>query len=96
MKPTYITEKSFRYRNGGTEGNRRVLVTAQNQNSLRGFDITDMPESKVSAIRDAWAKIQKRNYPLTKKESKVLNSVPFAKANFRSYKTNKIRYFHNS
>jgi hypothetical protein len=93
MKPTYIYEKSFRYRNG-TEGNRKVLVTAQNQNNLRGFDITGMSPRKVQSIKDSWAKVQGRNYPLTTKESKVLGSNRNAKGNFRSFKMSRIRYFH--
>jgi len=94
MKPTYITEKSFRYRNNGVEGNRKVLVTAHNQNSLKGFDITGMPENKVTEIQKAWNKVQKRKCPLTTKEASVLNALP--KTKFRSYKLSKVRYFHNS
>ncbi len=96
MKSTYITEKSFRYRNNGTEKNRRVLVTASNQNSLRGFDVTNMTPEQVSEIRGAWKKVQSRNYKLSTKESKVLNALPTAKGSFRSYKTSKIRYFHTN
>lgn len=93
MRPTYIYEKSFRYRNG-SEGNRKVLVTAQNQNNLRGFDITNMSPRKIQSIKDSWSKIQGRNYTLASKESKVLGTNRNAKGRFRSFKTSRIRYFH--
>jgi hypothetical protein len=93
MRSTYIYEKSFRYRNGN-ESNRQVLVTSQNQNALRGFDITNMTPKQADNIRVAWTKVQNQNWSLTQKESKVLNSTPTAKGNFRSFKTSRIRYFH--
>jgi len=94
LKATYITEKSFRYRNGGKEANRRVLVTAQNQNTLRGFDISNMSDETIAKVEASWRKIQRRKCSLNKKESLVLNSVPEVKSSFRTYKTSKIRYFH--
>ena len=94
MRSTYITEKSFRYRNGSGDQNRKVLVTSMNQNALRGFDITNMTPRKVDNIRSAWIKVQSLNMPLTQKESKVLG-IPSAKGTFRSFKTSRIRYFHN-
>ena len=93
MRSTYIYEKSFRYRNG-SESNRQVLVTSQNQNTLRGFDITNMSPKQVDNIRTAWTKVQNRNWSLSQKESKVLSNIPTAKGNFKSFKTSKIRYFH--
>ena len=95
MRTTYMTEKSFRYRNGG-ETNRRVLVTSQNQNTLRGFEVTDMSEKRIQTIHTAWAKIQGRNIPLAAKESFVLTNTPTAKGSFRTYKMGKIRYFHSA
>tara|TARA_R110000744_G_scaffold19981_4_gene52470 strand:- start:2598 stop:2888 length:291 start_codon:yes stop_codon:yes gene_type:complete len=95
LKATYITEKSFRYRNGGEERNRRVLVTAQNQNTLRGFDITNMSDANIEKIAKSWKQIQRRKCSLIKKESLVLKDSPSeVKSSFRSYKTSKIRYFH--
>ena len=41
-RSTPMYPRAFRYRANGSESNRKVLVTAQNQNSLRGFDISEM------------------------------------------------------
>ena len=95
MRNTYITEKSFRYRNG-SETNRRVLVTSQNQNTLRGFEVTNMSEKRIQNIYAGWAKIQSKNIPLAAKESFVLTNTPSAKGSFRTYKMGKIRYFHSA
>ena len=95
MRTTYMTEKSFRYRNG-SESNRRVLVTSQNQNTLRGFDVTNMSEKRIQTIMSSWTKIQGKNMPLTAKESYVLSNTPTAKGSFKSFMIGKIRYFHSA
>ena len=91
MSNTPLHLKSFRYRNG-SETNRQVLVTAQNQNSLRGFDITGMSPNMISKLQTSWNRISNRNMPLTKKESSVISRV---KAPFKSFTVSKIRYFHD-
>ena len=93
MAKTPIYSKSFRYRSNGSESNRQVLVTAQNQNHLKGFDITGMSTTKVNEIQSAWNRYQSRSMPLTKKESAVLNRVS---APFKTFSISKVRYFHNS
>jgi len=93
MAKTPIYSKSFRYRYNGSESNRQVLVTAQNQNSLKGFDITGMSPAQITEIQSAWNRYASRSMPLTKKESAVLNKVS---APFKCFKTSRIRYFHNN
>lgn len=93
MAKTPIYMKSFRYRKGGTESNRQVLVTAQNQNTLKGFDITGMSDTKISDIQSNWNRYANRSMPLPKKESAVLSRVS---APFKTFSVSKIRYFHNN
>lgn len=93
MTKTPIYMKSFRYRKGGTESNRQVLVTAQNQNTLKGFDITGLPDSQISDIQSNWNRYAARNMPLPKKESAVVSRVS---APFKTFSVSKIRYFHNN
>jgi len=90
MRTTYIYPRSFTY-NNGTRSNRQVLVTAQNQNVVRGFDISDLPKGQVTRIRNAWSKIQNQNWSLATKESNVIKSVGTpAKNNFRTFKRSKM------
>jgi len=90
MKSTFIYPRSFTY-NNGKRTNREVLVTAQNQNVVRGFDVSDLPKGQVTRIKNAWTKIQNRNWSLSTKESNVIKSVgSSARNNFRTFKRNKM------
>ena len=92
MTATPIVAKSFRYRNG-KESNRKVLITAQNQNSLSGFDISEMSTRQIMSLEKAWSKVQNLNIPLTEKEAKAIKTNTFAKTSFKSFKQGKVRYF---
>jgi len=91
MAKTPLHVKSFRYRNGGVEKNHHVMVTAQNQNSLKGFDISDATDKQVAELQKVWNRYASRKMPLSQKESAVLKRV---NASFKSFKTSKIRYYH--
>jgi len=57
-RSTPMYPRAFRYRANGSESNRKVLVTAQNQNSLRGFDISEMTTRQINALEKTWSKVQ--------------------------------------
>ena len=92
-RSTPIYPRAFRYRSNGTESNRKVLVTAQNQNALRGFDISEMTARQVTSIEKAWSKVQNLNVPLSTKEAKAISSSRIAKNSFKSFKQSRVRYF---
>lgn len=94
MASTPITTKSFRYRNGD-ESNRKVLMTSQNQSTLRGYDVTNMTPPQVENMITRWNGIQNQNWGLAAKESHLLNNYRPAKGRFKTFKTSRIRYFHN-
>ena len=92
-RSTPMYPRAFRYRANGMESNRKVLVTAQNQNSLRGFDISEMSTRQIMSLEKAWSKVQNLNIPLTEKEAKAIKTNTFAKTSFKSFKQGKVRYF---
>tara|TARA_R110002012_G_scaffold313697_1_gene525484 strand:+ start:1893 stop:2219 length:327 start_codon:yes stop_codon:yes gene_type:complete len=91
VTPTYT--RAFRYRTNGNETNRKVLVTAQNQNSLRGFDISDMTARQITSLQKSWTKVQSKNIPLAQKESMVIKGNKTASTSFRKFSQSKVRYF---
>jgi len=91
VTPTYT--RAFRYRTNGNETNRKVLVTAQNQNSLRGFDISNMTARQIITLQDSWSKVQSKDIPLTQKESMVIKGNKTASKSFRKFNQSKVRYF---
>ena len=93
MRTTYIKEKNFVYDNGA-KTTRRGLVTAENQNSLRGFDISRLNKGQASYIRNSWEKIQNQNWSLATKERKVMEMVGTpAKRNFRTFRIHNIKSY---
>jgi len=92
-RSTPMYPRAFRYRTNGNESNRKVLVTAQNQNSLRGFDISEMTARQINSLEKTWSKVQNLNIPLADKESKAISSSKNAKTSFKSFKQSRVRYF---
>ena len=92
-RSTPIYPRAFRYRANGSETNRKVLVTAQNQNALRGFDVSEMTTRQITSIEKAWSKVQNLNIPLSAKEAKAISSSRTAKTSFKSFKQSRVRYF---
>jgi len=93
MRSTYISERKFTYDNG-KKTERHVLSTAHNQNTLRGFDVSNLTKGQITRIRNAWEKIQNQNWKLETKERKVMDAVGSpAKSNFRTFKTASIKSF---
>ena len=78
----------------GEERNHTVLVTAQNQSTLRGFDVTGAEDMTVKSIKTAWNRIASRNMTLDKKEASVVKNA--TTPNFKTFKTDRIRYFHKN
>ena len=76
--------RAVRYRTNGNETNRKVLVTAQNQNSIRGFDISEMSTRQIMSLEKAWSKVQNLNIPLTEKEAQAIKTNRIAKTSFKS------------
>jgi len=95
MASNPIKPKSFRYRNG-IESNRNVLMTSQNQSTLRGFDVSDMSDTQIANMSSKWETIQNQNWSLTAKESHLLKNYRPAKGRFKTFKTSKIRYYHTN
>ena len=92
-RSTPMYSRAFRYRANGNETNRKVLVTAQNQNSIRGFDISEMSTRQIMSLEKAWSKVQNLNIPLTEKEAQAIKTNRIAKTSFKSFKQGKVRYF---
>jgi|TARA_Y100000310_G_scaffold323795_1_gene384717 hypothetical protein len=93
MRSTYISERKFTYDNG-RKTSRHVLSTAHNQNTLRGFDVSNLSKGQITRIRNAWEKIQNQPWKLATKERKVMEVVGIpAKSNFRTFKTENIKSF---
>jgi hypothetical protein len=92
-RSTPMYSRAFRYRSNGSESNRKVLVTAQNQNSIRGFDISEMTMRQITSLEKAWSKVQNLNIPLTEKEAQAIKTNRIAKTSFKSFKQGKVRYF---
>lgn len=92
-RSTPIYSREFRYRSNGNETNRKVLVTAQNQNSLRGFDVSEMTPRQISALEKTWDKVAGLDIPLSEKESRTISSSRNAKSAFRYFKQSRVRYF---
>ena len=94
MTTTHITPKSFRYRNG-SESNRMVMTTSQNQSILRGFDVSDMTPKQIENLGEKWNTIKNQNWSLTAKESHLLKNYRPSQGRFKTFKISRIRYFHD-
>ena len=78
--------KEFTYK-PGTDRNPSVLVTAENQHSLRGFNTNYMTKGQATRIQNEWNRVKNQPWSLTTKERVVMKRVGKpARTSFRMYR----------
>jgi len=78
--------KEFNYKTG-TDRNPSVLVTAENQHTLRGFNTNYMTKGQVTRIQNEWNRVKNQPWSLTAKERVLMKRVGKpAKTSFRMYR----------
>jgi len=78
--------KEFSYK-PGTDSNPSVLVTAENQHTLRGFNTNYMTKGQATRIRNEWRRIENQPWKLTTKERVLMKRVGSpARNSFRLYR----------
>lgn len=84
--------KTFKYKNSKNDSNPDVMVTTENQTSLRGFNRNYMTKGQATRIQNEWRKIQNQPWPLSTKERVLMKRVGApAKRSFRLYRKEYIR-----
>ena len=82
--------KEFNYKTG-TDRNPSVLVTAENQHTLRGFNTNYMTKGQVTRIQNEWNRVKNQPWSLTAKERVLMKRVGKpAKTSFRMYRKDNI------
>ena len=82
--------KEFTYK-PGTDRNPSVMVTAENQHALRGFNTNYMTKGQATRIRKEWNKIKNQPWSNDTKVRVVMNRVGKpAKKSFRTYRTESV------
>ena len=83
--------KEFSYKNYNGDPNPSVLVTAENQHSLRGFNTNYMTKGQATRIQNEWRKIQNQPWSLQTKERVLMKRVGSpARNSFRAYRKDSI------
>lgn len=78
--------KEFTYK-PGTDRNPSVLVTAENQHTVRGFNTNYMTKGQATRIQNEWNRIKNQPWKLTTKERVLMSRVGKpAKNSFRMYR----------
>ena len=78
--------KEFTYK-PGTDRNPSVLVTAENQHTLRGFNTNYMTKGQATRIQNEWNRVKNQPWSLTTKERVVMKRVGKpARTSFRMYR----------
>ena len=78
--------KEFTYK-PGTDRNPSVMVTAENQHALRGFNTNYMTKGQATRIQNEWNRIKNQPWSLTTKERVLMKRVGKpAKTSFRMYR----------
>tara|TARA_R110000751_G_scaffold294973_1_gene403072 strand:+ start:102 stop:374 length:273 start_codon:yes stop_codon:yes gene_type:complete len=84
---------SFKYANAKNDSTPEVLVTAQNQHMVRGFNTNYMTKGQATRIQNEWGKIKNQRWSTSTKERVLMNRVGSpAKKSFRMYRTEGIAY----
>ena len=82
--------KEFTY-TPGPDRNPSVLVTAENQHSLRGFNTNYMTKGQSTRIQNEWRRIENQPWKLTTKERVLIKRVGKpARDSFRHYRKDNI------
>ena len=78
--------KEFTYK-PGTDRNPSVLVTAENQHTVRGFNTNYMTKGQATRIQNEWNRVKNQPWSLTTKERVVMKRVGKpARTSFRMYR----------
>ena len=78
--------KEFTYK-PGTDRNPSVMVTAENQHALRGFNTNYMTKGQATRIQNEWNRVKNQPWSLTTKERVVMKRVGKpARTSFRMYR----------
>tara|TARA_R100001082_G_scaffold20039_1_gene9777 strand:+ start:158 stop:418 length:261 start_codon:yes stop_codon:yes gene_type:complete len=78
--------KEFNYKSG-TDRNPSVLVTAENQHTLRGFNTNYMTKGQATRIQNEWNRVKNQPWSLTAKERVLMKRVGKpAQSSFRMYR----------
>ena len=78
--------KEFTYK-PGTDRNPSVMVTAENQHALRGFNTNYMTKGQATRIQNEWNRVKHQPWSLTTKERVVMKRVGKpARTSFRMYR----------
>jgi len=80
-------DKEFKYQNSNNDSNPSVMVTTENQSSLRGFNRNYMTKGQATRIQNEWRKIQNQPWSLSTKERVLIKRVGKpARESFRMYR----------
>ena len=86
-------DKEFTYKNSKNDSTPNVMVTTENQSTLRGFNRNYMTKGQATRIQNEWRKIQNQRWSTSTKERVLMNRVGSpAKNSFRMYRTDGIAY----
>ena len=84
--------KTFTYRNSKNDSNPDVMVTTENQSTLRGFNRNYMTKGQATRIQNEWRRIKNQPWSLTTKERVLMKRVGKpARNSFRLYRKEYIR-----
>ena len=79
--------KTFTYRNSKNDSNPDVMVTTENQSTLRGFNRNYMTKGQATRIQNEWRRIKNQPWSLTTKERVLMKRVGKpARNSFRLYR----------
>ena len=84
--------KTFTYTNSKNDSNHDVMVTTENQSTLRGFNRNYMTKGQATRIQNEWRRIKNQPWSLTTKERVLMKRVGKpARNSFRLYRKEYIR-----
>jgi len=80
-------DKEFTYENYSNDSSPSVMVTTENQSTLRGFNRNYMTKGQATRIQNEWRKIQNQPWSLSTKERVLIKRVGKpARDSFRMYR----------
>ena len=84
---------NFTYSNSQNDPKPTVLVTAENQHMIRGFNTNYMTKGQATRIQNEWRKIRNQRWSTETKERVLMKRVGSpAKNSFRLYRTESVAY----
>ena len=80
-------DKEFTYKNTNNDSKPNVMVTTENQSTLRGFNRNYLTKGQATRIQNEWNRVKNQPWSLTAKERVVMKRVGKpAKTSFRMYR----------